>query len=85
MHRVGRNELETSIYVAIRTLPAVAKRALRSKLPHEGDAGTRALAARICDVIDNKSSMVISVDPVDAQPFGKSPGAFGVTEPDPCA
>ena len=83
MKRIGRDELATSIYVALRTAPATAKRAFRSKLPHERDAGTRALAERVCDLLDNKSSMVIAADMVGA-PHESRPGTFGVTEPDPC-
>lgn len=83
MRRIGRQELETTVYVAIKTAPALAKRALRSKLPHESDAGTRALAKRICNLIDNKSHMVITAEMVGA-PHERTPGTFGVTEPDPC-
>jgi len=83
MRRIDRDDLATSIYVALRTAPATAKRAFRSKLPHESDAGTRALAERVCDLLDNKSSMVIAADMVGA-PYVRTPGTFGVTEPDPC-
>lgn len=83
MRRIDRQELQTTVYVAIKTAPALATRALRSKLPHESDEGARALAERICNLIDNKSHMVIAAEMVGT-PHERTPGVFGVTEPDPC-
>jgi hypothetical protein len=46
------SELETTIYVAIRTTPAHLRRRLCSKLPVEGDAAAEALAKRIVDALE---------------------------------
>lgn len=84
MRRIGRYELQTSISVSLKTASKVDVRKYKSKLPHESDEGASALAERICNLIDNSGTMVIAADMVGA-PHGKTPGTFGVTEPDPCA
>ena len=86
MRRIGRDELQTSISVGLKTASKVDVRKYKSKLPHESDEGARALAGRICDMIDNGGTMVIAADMVKegAGVHGLSAGQFGVTEPDPC-
>ena len=83
MRRITRDELATWISVSLKTASKVDVRKFKSKLPHESDEGASALAGRICDLIDNSGTMVIAAEMVDASPHGKSPGKFGVTEPDP--
>jgi hypothetical protein len=85
MRRIGRDELQTSISVSLKTASKVDVRKYKSKLPHESDEGAGALAQRICDLIDNARTMVIAADMVDGSPHGKNLGKFGVAEPDPCA
>lgn len=84
MHRVGRETLSTWITVSLKTASKVDVRKYKSKLPFESDEGASALAERVCNLIDNGSMMVVQAEMV-GEPHEKTPGCFGVTEPDPCA
>lgn len=47
-----REDLATSIYVAIRTAPKHIRRGIVAKLPQDGDRATRELAEIIVKVLD---------------------------------
>ena len=81
--RVPRRDLEALVFVAIATAPALIKRKLKSKLPHEADEARGELARSICDKIDNDSYMVIVTEMIALSTPYPRRGAWGVDEPVP--
>ena len=83
MHRVARRDLEALVFVAIATAPALIKRKLKSRLPHEADEARKALAQSICEKIDNDSYMVIVTELIVRTTPYPQLGQWGVDEPTP--
>lgn len=81
--RVARRDLEALVHVAIATAPALIKRKLKSKLPHEADEARAELARSICEKIDNDSYMVIVTEMVARSTPYPRLGKWGVDEPAP--
>lgn len=81
-YRLARADLEALVSVAVTTAPRLIKRRLHGRDPQEAEAAHRTLVARICDRVDNDSSMVVVADMVRSAHHARR-GRWDLDEPVP--
>lgn len=86
MHRIERKDLSIQMAVAMKVVLKQCKPLLKpNRLPHESDILANALADAAIDVVDSDSRMVIAAELKGPLPHLRTPGRWGIDEPDPCA
>ncbi|UAK23697.1 hypothetical protein [Sphingomonas nostoxanthinifaciens] len=75
MRQISPDEIKTRIAIQLRCLPGWIKTATGMR----GDRATELAAEQIMERVFN-GVVVIAPDLIDATPYGRNPGQFGVTE-----
>ena len=85
MHRIERKDLAIQMSVAMKVALRQCKPLIKpNRLPHESDILADALADAAVDVVDGESRMVIATDLKGPTPHLRTPGQWGIDEPEPC-
>lgn len=83
MRRLSHDDIEILFSVALAVADRLVLKRFRSKCRLERERGRQELAALLAARVDNDGSMVIVTEPVGDT--YKTPGKWGVDEPDPTA